>query len=254
MLQQLSMIVNDIDHVVSRIQSLLENQIRPKLPPSMADEPVLLNSFQQSLDSIRQDVPAVQQRITDLITKRCVDTLNNVKEISPQYGEGPPREPSHFVAQILEPLAQYIAGSGSILRSESRQEWTLEVIAATTLKYSAILADRLLDMRTREERVNKVKAAGINIKARGGVGATGGIGGLLGRTPTLPNAFSSNNGGVPDAVANMSNDDKIRLQYVLDVLFYKSEVKLHSLVCIELVVFVGRSAYSLFFFFWHFNS
>ncbi|KAG0326541.1 Conserved oligomeric Golgi complex subunit 2 [Podila horticola] len=224
MLQQLSMIVNDIDHVVSRIQSLLENQIRPKLPPSMADEPVLLNSFQQSLDSIRQDVPAVQQRITDLITKRCVDTLNNVKEITPQYGEGPPREPSHFVAQILEPLAQYIAGSGSILRSESRQEWTLEVIAATTLKYSAILADRLLDMRTREERFNKIKASGINIKARGGVGATGGIGGLLGRTPTLPNAFSSNNGAVPDAVANMSNDDKIRLQYVLDVLFYKSEL------------------------------
>ncbi|KAG0025530.1 Conserved oligomeric Golgi complex subunit 2 [Podila clonocystis] len=222
MLQQLSMIVNDIDYVVSRIQSLLENQIRPKLPPSMADEPVLLNSFQQSLESIRHDVPAVQQKITDLITKRCVDTLNNVKEIRSKIGEGPPQEPSHFVAQILEPLAQYIAGSGSVLRSESRREWTLEVIAATTLKYSAILADKLLERRTQEERINKVKAAGM--KARGGVGGTGGIERLLSRTPTLPNAFSSNNGTVSDAVAIMTNDDKIRLQYVLDVLFYKSQL------------------------------
>ncbi|KAF9327840.1 Conserved oligomeric Golgi complex subunit 2 [Podila minutissima] len=230
MLQQLSMIVNDIDHVASRIQSLLENQIRPKLPPSMADEPVLRNSFQQSLDSIRQDVPAVQQRITDLITKRCVDILNNIKEITSKYGEGPPKEPSHFVAQILEPLAQYITGSGSVLRSESRQEWTLEVIAATTLKYSAILEERLLKIKNREEQTNKVKTAGM--KARGGVGGAGGIGGLLNR-PTLPNAFSSNNGAVSDA-------DKIRLQYVLDVQFYKSENCTQTLfrtrTCLSLLV------------------
>ncbi|KAI8603918.1 oligomeric golgi complex component, COG2-domain-containing protein [Dissophora ornata] len=211
MLQQLSMIVNDIDHVATRIQEIFDQQIRPRLPPSMADEPVLLDSFDQNLQAIRQDVPAVQRRITELITKHCVDTLVNVRNMAARASEDPPKEPSHFVPLILAPLSKYIAGSGSVLRSESREAWAMEVIVATTNEYSDILTERLLETKTSEEKTNKLKAV-----------ARSRTGGLLSRTPILQNAFSST--GSSDAEAAMSTSDKLRLQFVLDVKCYRTEL------------------------------
>ncbi|KAF9173929.1 Conserved oligomeric Golgi complex subunit 2 [Mortierella sp. AD011] len=211
MLQQLSMIVSDVDHVVTLIQDIFERHIRPKLPPSIAEEPVVVESFEQNLQAIRQDVPAVQQRITDMITKHCVDTLANVKNITPRVGEGAPREASQFVPLILAPLSRYIAGSGSVLKSESRQAWSMEVITATTIQYSTILEGRLTAIKNSEERTSKFHAAAAKSK-----------GGLLPRGPVLPNIFSSV--GSSEAGANMSADDKQRLQCVLDVKCYKSEL------------------------------
>lgn len=215
MLQQLSMIVSDIDFATTRLQEVFEQQIRPKLPPSMADEPILKESFDQNLQTIRQDVPAAQQRMTALLTKHCVETLANVKNITSRYGEGPPKEPSHFVPLILAPLRKYRDGSGLLLKEESRQAWTMEVIVAATNKYSAILAEKLLEWKISEETTNKIKAAGAKSRA----------GALLSR-PNLPNVFSSM--GSSDAEANMSTDDKQRLQCVLDVRRYKSEVSIRS--------------------------
>ncbi|KAF9093242.1 Conserved oligomeric Golgi complex subunit 2 [Mortierella sp. GBA35] len=217
MLQQLSMVVSDVDSVTARIQEIFDHQIRPKLPPSMADEPILLKSFKLNLQAIRQDVPAVQERITALITKHCVDTLANVKTITSRYGEGPPREPSHFVVQILAPLSKYMTGPGAVLSEDAKQAWTMEVVVATTERYSAILAEKLSESKILEEQTNKVKAAGAKSRA-----------GFL--RSTLPNAFSvgagsgGGGGGAGSEAANMSTHDKLRLQCVLDVRCYKTEL------------------------------
>ncbi|KAF9949592.1 Conserved oligomeric Golgi complex subunit 2, partial [Mortierella alpina] len=210
MLQQLSMVINDINHVTAQINQLLERQIRPKMPPSMADEPVLIESFEHSLQAIQQDVPTVQQRIVALIAKHCIDTLANVKTITSRYGEGPPQEPSQFVPLILAPLSKYLAGPGAVLNEQVRRDWTLQVVTETTNRYSFILAEKLLESKISEERMNKMKAVGAKSRA----------GGLLSRA-TLPNAFSSASG--TDTGANMSKDDMLRLQCVLDVRCYKSE-------------------------------
>lgn len=210
MLQQLSMVINDINHVTAQINEMLERQIRPRMPPSMADEPVLIESFEHSLQAIQQDVPTVQQRIIALIAKHCIDTLANVKTITSKYSAGPPQEPSQFVPLILSPLSKYLTGPGAVLKEQVKQDWTLQVITETTNRYSFILAERLLESKISEERTNKIKAAGAKSRA----------GGLLSRA-TLPNAFSSTSNA--DAEANMY--DKLRLQCVLDVRCYKSEVK-----------------------------
>ncbi|CAO3569691.1 unnamed protein product [Mortierella alpina] len=214
MLQQLSMVINDINHVTAQINELLERQIRPKMPPSMVDEPVLIESFEHSLQVIQQDVPTVQQRIIALIAKHCIDTLANVKTIS-RWGDGPPQEPSQFVPMILAPLSKYLAGPGAVLNEQVRRDWTMQVITETTNRYSFILAEKLLESKISEERTNKIKAAGAKSRA----------GGLLPRA-TLPNAFSSASSG--DAGANMSAVDKLRLQLrlqcVLDVRCYKLEL------------------------------
>ncbi|KAG0053488.1 Conserved oligomeric Golgi complex subunit 2 [Gryganskiella cystojenkinii] len=202
-LQQLSMVVNDIDHVTARVQEIFETQIQPKLPVSMAEEPVLLESFEQALKSVRQDVPAVQQKITDLITRRCADTLtNNIKNIVARYSDEPPREPSHFVTLILEPLTEYLAGPGAVLKGPSREAWALEVIIATTNRYSSSLAEKLLKTRNLEESASRIKAAGSR----------------FGRAQ-LPNAFTNQNR------LGLSDADKVRLQCVLDVRCYGTELE-----------------------------
>ncbi|KAF9208535.1 Conserved oligomeric Golgi complex subunit 2 [Haplosporangium sp. Z 27] len=212
MLQQLSMVVSDIDRVTILIREIFEQQIRPKLPPSMAEEPVIVESFEQNIQAIRQDVPAVQQRITDLITRHCVDILVNIKNMNPRASEGAPREASHFVPLILAPLSKYLAGPGSVLKSDSKEAWSMEVIAATTNQYSATLEERLTKVKLGEESTNKLKAAGLKTRA----------GAFLSKTPILPNAFSS--AGSSEAEANMSANDKLRLQCALDVNCYKSEL------------------------------
>ncbi|KAI1300543.1 Conserved oligomeric Golgi complex subunit 2 [Mortierella claussenii] len=211
MLQQLSMIANDIDYVTSRIQEIFEKAIQPKLPSAITEEPALLDSFHQCLQAIRQYEPSIQQGITDLITKQCSDALVNVKSINVRASEGVPKEPSHFVPLILTPLSRYISGSGSVLKRASRDAWAKDVIAATTKQYSTLLAGRLLDIKRSEEATNKLKA-----HAKSG-------GGLLSRAPVLPNVFSA--AGTSEADLNMSTSDKLRLQFVLDVQCYESELK-----------------------------
>lgn len=214
-LQQLSMIVNDIDYVSAQVQEIFENHIQPKLPVSMAEEPVVLESFEQALKTIRQEVPAVQQSITELITRRCVNTLSvNVKNISARYGDEPPREASHFVPLILEPLSEYIAGPGAVLTSSSRETWSLEVIKTTTKQYSSMLEARLRQVTTLESNAGKFK----------GVARSKGSGFL-----NLPSVFN-NTERLPDA-------DKIRLQCVLDVQQFKAEVSIRTPV---LWRFLGR--------------
>ncbi|KAG0278861.1 Conserved oligomeric Golgi complex subunit 2 [Linnemannia gamsii] len=213
MLQQLSMVVSDVESVTSRIQDIFEQQIRPRLPPTMTEEPILLESFKLNLQAIRQDVPAVQERITALITKHCVDTLANIRNITSRHGGGPPREPSHFVTLILGPLMKYMSGPGAVLSEEAKQAWTMEVIVATTQRYSVILAEKLAESKISEEQTNKLKAAGARSRA-----------GLL--RSTLPNVFSSGGGGTgtDSEGADMSTYDKVRLQCVLDVRCYKTEL------------------------------
>ncbi|KAF9120120.1 Conserved oligomeric Golgi complex subunit 2 [Mortierella sp. GBA39] len=212
MLQQLSMVVSDVDSVTARIQDIFATQIRPRLPPSMVEDPILLESFSLNLQAIRRDVPAVQERITALITKHCVDTLANVWTLKPLNSEGPPGEPSHFVTLILGPLSKYMSGPGAVLSEEAKQAWTKEVIVATTLRYSVILAEKLAKSKSMEEQTNKLKLAGERSRA-----------GLL--RSALPNAWSVGAGSGADSEgANMSTHDKLRLQCVLDVRCYKTEL------------------------------
>jgi len=200
------MIVNDIDYVSCQVQKIFENQIQTKLPVSMAEEPVLLESFEQALKTLRQEVPAVQQSITELITRRCVNTLSvNVKNITARYGDEPPRESSHFVPLILEPLSEYIAGPGAVLTSSSRESWSLEVIRTTTKQYSSMLEGRLRQVTAQESNAGKFKAA-----ARSKAGS-----GFL----NLPSVFSN---------TGLSDHDKIRLQCVLDVQRFKTEVNIRT--------------------------
>lgn len=220
MLQHLSMVVSDVDSVTARIQDIFATQIRPRLPPSMAEEPILLESFNLNLQAIRQDVPAVQERITALITKHCVDTLANWT-ITSRYGEGPPREPSHFVTLILGPLSKYMSGPGAVLSEEAKQAWTMEVIVAATQRYSGILAEKLAESNTQEEQTNRLKLAGARSRA--------------GLRPTLINAFSGGAGGAGGGAdiegANMSTHDRLRLQCVLDVRCYRTEVRRWRFYC-----------------------
>ncbi|KAF9145924.1 Conserved oligomeric Golgi complex subunit 2 [Linnemannia schmuckeri] len=211
MLQQLSMVVSDVDSVTARIQDIFTHQIQPRLPPTMAEEPILLESFKLNLQAIRQDVPAVQERITALITKNCVDTLANVRALAVRYGD-PPREPSQFVTLILGPLSKYMSGPGAVLSEEAKQAWTREVIVATTQRYSDILAEKLAESKSQEEHSNKLKAGA---KPRAGV-----------PRPKLPSAFSVGGGGsgTDSEGVNISTHDKLRLQCVLDVRCYKTEL------------------------------
>ncbi|KAG0299988.1 Conserved oligomeric Golgi complex subunit 2 [Dissophora globulifera] len=216
------MMVNDIDHVASRLETIFSNQIRPKLPAAIADEPVLLEAFDQNLQAIRQEIPGAQSRITEVITKQCGETLvSNVKAMAARASEGPPSEASHFVGMILMPLERYVAGAGAlVLKAEAREAWALEVVKATTKQYAAALAERLAEVRESEVRTEKLKTAAAKARPGG--------------WPRLQNAFSSSSSSISSATgsqdgggaegANMSTSDKLRLQFVLDVRSYKAEL------------------------------
>ncbi|KAF9975885.1 Conserved oligomeric Golgi complex subunit 2 [Actinomortierella ambigua] len=236
---------------------------------------LLRDALYQSLGTLKRDLPIVEQRITSLLTQRCLDVLQmHVKAVTMSNASPTPTEPSFFVPLILEPLALFFLephhGPGFLLlptlkeeeeeeeeekrkvmvegdvvvtlqqqqqqhRSESnlRQRWIDKVATTTTQLYGTLLTEYLQEVQRREEMRNKfAKKPGSQTKRRIGL--------------SLPSAFTSFMGAPAGSAAGgtgqegeneedeagagaaathlLSADDKVRLQFVLDVRQFKNEL------------------------------
>ncbi|KAG0243145.1 Conserved oligomeric Golgi complex subunit 2 [Actinomortierella wolfii] len=270
-LQHLTLLVHDVYAVVAQVDYLFSSQIQPQLPKALIGDDdgysnsngdmaerdnsndgrlLIRDALQQGLQSLQRDLPIVEQRITNLLTQRCIDVLQtHVKAISMSNASPTPTEPSLFVELILEPLALYFLpqhhGAGFLLLSSSddedekergsalamsggdkdkslRQQWIHKVAVATTQHYGTLLTEYLQELQRREDMRNKfAKKPGSQTKRRIGL--------------NLPSAFTSlmTSGGGQDenededgasATNLLSADDKVRLQFVLDVRQFRNEL------------------------------
>ncbi|RUP19393.1 hypothetical protein BC936DRAFT_139317, partial [Jimgerdemannia flammicorona] len=196
LLRQLVVIGFDVEGVVEKVRTKYYGVITPKLPESMQDEQSLNDSITSSLTRLTSDhLPDLHRKTTTILTRRCLDTLKLVRTITSQYhytNRPPPRDHSPFVPAILRPFVAFVEQNGEYLRERRIVEFATVVAEAVTTRYCAIVQEMLSALKRTEESLKR-------LKSRRGAQVVGG------------------------GEKALSDEDKIRLQCLLDVSKFGSE-------------------------------
>ncbi|CAB4405568.1 unnamed protein product [Rhizophagus irregularis] len=212
-LRNLVIVSHDVENITTKIKEIYREHIIIKLPESMINQPIIEESISNSLSSLQSDLPDLSQKISTILTKRCTEALRHVRSIITQYRQPntkPPTESSYFVPHIMKPLAAFYDSNKLYLSDKRRKEWSSIVGDAVAVRYYTILYEYLTNLKKTEEssKIMKMKRLKKGQTTRGG----------------LVSLFSdSGDNGVEDSTV-MSDEDKIRLQYLLDVKKFGKEL------------------------------
>ncbi|CAG8671900.1 10692_t:CDS:10, partial [Funneliformis caledonium] len=214
-LKQLVLVSYDVENIIIKIKEIYREHIISKLPESMTDQPIVEESISNSFSSLQSDLPDLSQKISVILTKRCTEALRHVRSIITQYRQPntkPPTESSYFVPHIMKPLAVFFDVNKSCLSDRRRKEWSALVGDAVAVRYYTILYDYITNLKKTEEssKIMKMKRLKKGQTTRGGL---------------VSSLFSdSGDNGVAEDSTVMSDEDKIRLQYLLDVKKFGKEL------------------------------
>ncbi|RIA87792.1 oligomeric golgi complex component, COG2-domain-containing protein [Glomus cerebriforme] len=213
-LRHLVIVSHDVENMTIKIKEIYRESIIIKLPESMIDQPIIEESILNSLSSLQSDLPDLSQRISAILTKRCTEALRHVRSIITQYRQPntkPPTESSYFVPHIMKPLAAFYDVNKPYLSDKRRKEWSSIVGDTVSVRYYTILYEYLTNLKKTEESSKIMKMKRLKKgQTRGGL-----VSSLF--------SDSGDNGLIEDSTV-MSDEDKIRLQYLLDVKKFGKEL------------------------------
>ncbi|CAG8507539.1 9713_t:CDS:10 [Paraglomus brasilianum] len=212
LLRLLTAVAFDIENIHDKVKLFYGDTILLKLPTLMADEPIIEDSITSPLITLRDTLlPDLTNQITTILTKQCSEILHHVRSITQQYrhtNKKAPTEASDFVPHIMKPLVTYTVANKAILTEKTRKTGSLIVAEAVAtrllwiLKYCNRASELLTSLKKTEEALKRLKK-GKSAKATA--------------TNTLFSSFLSDDSG-------MSDEDKIRLQILLDVKQFGKEL------------------------------
>lgn len=86
------------------------------------------------LDELQRSTAAeIQKRITSVISRRCMESLKLVRNITSQYrhtNKKPPTEASSFIPKLFLPFTEFIEENNEWISQEKRQAWGVMVADA----------------------------------------------------------------------------------------------------------------------------
>lgn len=139
-------------------------------------------------------VAEIQFRVVRIVSKRCSEALNHIPDISGQYrytNKPPPTEPSPFIARIFQPYTEFIQQNTTWIDTDKQELWGRLIAENVVNRYMTSISDLLTSLRKMENSLKKIK------KSKKSTQSTSLLNQQSGRT--------------------MSDEDKIRLQILLDV-------------------------------------
>lgn len=153
----------------------------------------------ESMDTILDEmamatVAEIQFRVVRIVSKRCSEALNHIPDISGQYrytNKPPPTEPSPFIAKIFQPYTEFIQQNTTWIDTDKQDLWGRLIAENVVNRYMTSISDLLTSLRKMENSLKKIK------KSKKSSQSTSLLNQQSGRT--------------------MSDEDKIRLQILLDV-------------------------------------
>ncbi|RIB23229.1 hypothetical protein C2G38_2171963 [Gigaspora rosea] len=194
LLKLLTIVGHDVDNMTLKIKETYQEHIITRLPESINDQPAIegwcvpirdvLQSISSSLSSMQSDLPDLNQKIATILTKRCIETLRqHIRSVIAQFRGSitkPPTEASYFVPHIIKPLITFCKVNKQLLRTDGMNH-------LTTLKKTEESSKIM-------KRLKKGKS-----------------------TRSSFFAGNSNGDGNDESGALMNDEDKIRLQILLDL-------------------------------------
>ncbi|KAK4520495.1 uncharacterized protein ATC70_008008 [Mucor velutinosus] len=82
----LTLLAHDIIHFTKIVKNQTLETMLPKLPTNIQDGPLLKDSMNAALDQLQQStVPTINETITNNISANCLETLKSIKSVTNQY-------------------------------------------------------------------------------------------------------------------------------------------------------------------------
>ncbi|KAI9016767.1 hypothetical protein DFJ74DRAFT_242318 [Hyaloraphidium curvatum] len=197
MLNILIVLSYEVRVLASKLRHLFDSVISPKLPRSVTDAPLLETSLDSAIAGLDESLPNVASKVTSVMTRRCALQLQQIRNIPALYrrtNREPPTTPSYFVSQILKPLTAFCEANKVLLDEAEQGRWVQSTVIAVTEKYSSAADELLTTVRKTEDSLKRLK-----------------------KQFKRPGASAAQEEGVSD-------EDKIRMQILLDVKQFGQEV------------------------------
>ncbi|CAG8780067.1 42702_t:CDS:2, partial [Gigaspora margarita] len=211
LLKLLTIVTHDVENMTLKIKETYQEHIITRLPESMNDQPAIEESVSSSLTSMQSDLPDLNQKIATILTKRCTETLRqHIRSVITQFrgsNTKPPTEASYFVPHIIKPLITFCKVNKQLLSGKRRNECNSIVADAVALRYYNIVFEHLTTLKKTEESSKIMKRLKKGKSTRSSFFAG-----------------NSNGDGSDESGALMSDEDKIRLQILLDVKQFGKEL------------------------------
>ena len=191
-------LINESAALINSIQQIYSSVIKPRMPAN-CNEFELTTCLNQSFDTLfTVGLPPISLLLKQVFCMQCLAILNQIKEIPRLYrktNRDVPSRPSAYIVncvELFQQLKQIQKGSAGLL---------LEILNEVTSNFYSLTNEVLESLQKMEEslmRLKKVQTANGNLKSL-------------------------------DKKTTMSDADKIRLQFKLDVNFYCSVSNLNVL-------------------------
>ncbi|KAI9024918.1 hypothetical protein CLU79DRAFT_813755 [Phycomyces nitens] len=159
-LKQLTVLENDVETLVNKTTALLNEVMLPKLPNTIP--PTLLresmNEAMQTLE--RSTLEDLNGRITDIVSRRCMESVNLVKSITSQYrhtNKPVPTEPSYFIPNLFKPFKTFVGQNESWTNPEKQAMWAKVVCSAVLTRYTSVMSEMLTNLQKTEDSLRKLK-------------------------------------------------------------------------------------------------
>ncbi|KAI8482591.1 Conserved oligomeric Golgi complex subunit 2 [Branchiostoma belcheri] len=196
---QMVCLVTDSDTIVGKVEEFFSTVIQPKIAAiGVKNTDVLTAALGESKELISQELPGFGDYIVQQIAEHCVVNLKPANDIPRLYrrtNREVPSKASSYVSATVKPLQMFLEEHAVIISVTRRIQWVVSILKVVTERYYSVTDDILTAVRKMEDSLKRLK------KLRKG-----------------DSGNSSSSGG-------MSDDDKIRLQLVLDVKQFGEEIQ-----------------------------
>ncbi|KAF8492925.1 oligomeric golgi complex component, COG2-domain-containing protein [Gautieria morchelliformis] len=194
LLNRSASVIHDLTLLKRKVLEFWLAEISIILPDVEAEDGALpSDALKHALAGITDLIPSFSSHIIAILTRRSCEALVLVRSIPSQYramsNKRLPKEPSHFIPDVLRPVKSFLSSIPSGLEQELGPVWATDVFGAVCHRYISYL----VAMRKTEESLRRLKK---------------------GKTSTF-SLFS----GSPTANKDQDSKDeeRLRVQMVLDV-------------------------------------
>ncbi|KAI9484960.1 oligomeric golgi complex component, COG2-domain-containing protein [Zychaea mexicana] len=200
-LLRLVILSHDVEGLIHESKDYATKIIIPKLPNSVQQD---LPLIRESMDGILQELERstateIQHRIIHVISQRCIESLELVTGIIKQYrhtNRQPPTEPSSLIPSLFNPYTTFVKQNAAWIDEEKSVAWGYMIADAVITRYTAVMTEQLTKMRKMEDSLKRLKKGKKSSRMTSSGGQSGG----------------------------MTDEDKIQLQFLLDVRQLKHEL------------------------------
>jgi len=166
------------------------------------------DSLLESLRDLETKIPAFISFISRVLMRRCAEPLVSVKGIPGQYrmtNKEAPTKASAFVSSILVPYSGFHQAAHRTMGPGPSKELETQVVMTLLSRYSGLVTELLNTIRKAEDSLLRLKTKRKGLKA----------------TPDSSQGAAA----AAEPKATLTDEDKIRLQLLLDVEEFGAELR-----------------------------